>query len=125
MKSKPNRKPQINKGTRKSAFILSVNSSAAMHPAPLNQGLNHPELKIINLLNLRKIRLHGHCSNGLHFWKIARSENSPRRINRYHFKFQSNEPEMNNFENPTYYHIYDKRLPEMAKFRKSPFTYSP
>ena len=50
MKSKPNRKPQINKGTRKSAFILSINSSAAIHPAqaPLNQGLNHPESKIIN-----------------------------------------------------------------------------
>lgn len=81
MKSKPNRKPQINKGTRKSAFILSINSSAAMHPTPLNQGLIHPDLKIINFLNLRKIRLHGHCSNGLHFRKIeaekSRSENSP------------------------------------------------
>ena len=56
MKSKPNRKPQNNKGTRKSAFILSINSSAAIHPAlaPLNQGLNHPELKIINFLNLQK-----------------------------------------------------------------------
>ena len=57
MKSKPNRNPQINKGTRKSAFILSINSSAAIHPAqaPLNQGLIHPDLKIINFLNLRKI----------------------------------------------------------------------
>lgn len=83
MKSKPNRKPQINKGTRKSAFILSDYClSAAMHPAqaPLNQGLIHPDLKIINFLNLRKIRLHGHCSNGLHFRKIeaekSRSEKS-------------------------------------------------
>ena len=83
MKFKSNRKPQINKGTRKSAFILSINSSAAIHPAqaPLNQGLNHPESKIINFLNLRKIRLHGHCAIGLHFRKIeadkSRSENFP------------------------------------------------
>ena len=84
MKNKPNQNPQINKGTRKSAFILSDHClSAAMHPAqaPLNQGLNHPELKIINFLNLRKIRLYDHCSIGLHFWKIeaekSRSENSP------------------------------------------------
>ena len=83
MKSKPNRKPQINKGTRKSAFILSINSSAAIHPAqaPLNQGLNHPELRIINFLNLRKIRLYDHCAIGLHFRKIeaekSRSDNSP------------------------------------------------
>lgn len=80
MKSKPNRKPQINKGTRKSAFILSDYClSAAIHPA--QAPLNHPELKIINFLNLRKIRLHGHCAIGLHFRKIeaekSRSENSP------------------------------------------------
>lgn len=84
MKNKPNQNPQINKGTRKSAFILSDYCLfAATHPAqaPLNRGLNHPELKIINFLNLRKIRLYGHCAIGLHFRKIetdkSRSENSP------------------------------------------------
>lgn len=83
MKNKPNQNPRINKGTRKSAFILSINSSAAMHPAqaPLNQGLNHPELKIINFLKVQKIRLHGHCAKGLQIRKIeaekSRSENFP------------------------------------------------
>ena len=80
MKNKPNQNPQINKGTRKSAFILSDHClSAAIHPA--QAPLIHPELKIINFLNLRKIRLHGHCSNGLQIRKIeaekSRSENSP------------------------------------------------
>lgn len=109
MKSKPNRNPQINKGTRKSAFILSIISSAAIHPAqaPLNQGLNHPESKINNFLKVQKIRLHGHCAIGLHFRKIqtdkSRSENSPnspRRINRYQSESPSNKTDKNNFKNP-------------------------
>ena len=136
MKSKPNRKPQINKGTLTSAFILSINSSAAIHPtqAPLNQGLNHPELKIINFLKVQKIRLHGHCSNGLQIRKIetdkSRSENfpnSPRRINRYQSESPSNETDKNNFKNP---HIATTTI-YLTVFRKwqnsenPPFTYSP
>lgn len=129
MKFKPNRKPQNNKGTRKSAFIFSINSSAAIHPA--QAPLNHPELKIINFLNLRKIRLYGHCSNGLHFRKIeaekSRSENFPNSprggLNRYQSESPLNETDKNNFKNspilPLLPYIFN-RLPEMAKFRKSP-----
>jgi hypothetical protein len=96
-----------------------------MHPAqaPLNQGLNHPELKIINFLNLRKIRLYDHCAIGFHFRKIetdkSRSENSPnspRRINRYHFKFQSNEPDKNNFKIP---HITTYMITVFRKWQNS------
>lgn len=135
MKNKPNQNPQINKGTRKSAFILSINSSAAIHPAqaPLNQGLNHPELKIINFLNLRKIRLYGHCAIGLHFRKIetdkSRSENSPnspRRLNRYQSESPSNEPDKNNFKIPPYCHYYHIYLTVFRKWQNSenpPFTY--
>ena len=128
MKSKPNHKPQINKGTRKSAFILSIISSAAMHPAqtPLNQGLNHPELKIINFLKVQKIRLHGHCSNGLHFRKIeaekSRSEyfpNSPRRLNRYQSESPSNETDKNNFKNSQYCHYYHIYLTVFRKWQNS------
>lgn len=112
MKNKPNQNPQINKGTRKSAFILSI-----------------------NFLNLRKIRLYGHCAIGLHFRKIetdkSRSENSPnspRRLNRYQSESPSNETDKNNFKNSPILPLLPykfNRLPEMAKFRKSPFTYSP
>lgn len=129
MKSKPNRKPQINKGTRKSAFILSDYClSAATHPAqaPLNQDLIHPESKIINFLKVQKIRLHGHCAKGLRFRKIetdkSRSENSPnspRRINRYQSESPSNETDKEYFKNSPYCHYYHIYLTVFQKWQYS------